>query len=771
LEQVDAFLDRLEAHPQGKILMDSLQAYCEWFGKAPEIVLWRDHPPPRTSQASPPTRGTPWHLSLRELATCTTFEAIRKLGDVYCDLAGMPGMESDVFEAYTLNHDRKLDPALEKAWARWVAAGKQSVQDRSSIGQYRCIATRRRVIENLRIDLKQMRCYGGLTHGDFHQLIKKLRWGSDDYLPTTPTAVNLRAASLQNRHCTNFSSNDFPRELADIGPYQHKGRAGRGCASALPPLPQDLEAICLDAYPLPDLSGLPSGLKVLRIRRAGLSKLPRLPAGLKTLDVADNALTSLHGLPRLETLNISHNPLGDQLDFFAEGLKDLTADAAELTRLPVLPDTLERLSVRENYLTALPALPPRLCHLNAYQNRLTEIPEELPLTLERADFANNNLSRLPAAIANLAGCDVYLEGNPIARQDLPRLPHGMPGPRFHISIQPEVEPPHAALCPPQTPRNLTEAAEAWLLPNAPQAAQRWQALGNPVEAQEFVLFMNRLLYPNSIQESVFKTDAFRADVVSLLTELSLPERAALRADVFVLCTDATASCDDRVLWMLNQLKALLLNDDIRLGRYDNRVRDVIQAARQMFSLEVLGQIARMKVKLQALVDEVEVQLAYAVKLRQALGLTSVVPGMLFFNVSGVTQADVDSALHTVQTRQRTEFPMFLALDYAPWQTWLRRHEPDRYDAVQASLHEEMEHCLEPELLSRLRALGLDPHDDDARRTVGVPISRDIRYRILKPLVSEYLARYDDSPAQPTSASGLTAGAPRESAERPAATRP
>ncbi|CAM3420557.1 NEL-type E3 ubiquitin ligase domain-containing protein [Bordetella flabilis] len=749
LEQLEALLERLEAHPQGKILMDSMQAYRQWFGKLPEIVLRRDYESPRPPAAGSATDRTIWHLDLRELGACPAFEAIRQLADVYCDLAGTPNMECDVFQAYTFDDDQKLDPLLEKAWEKWISAGKQSVHDRSSVGQYRCIATRRRVIENLRTDLKQMRCYGGLTHADFHHLMKELRWGCQDCLPAAPTAVNLRAASLQTRQCMNFSSSHFPSDMEDIGPYQHKGRIAQGCASSLPPLPQDLEALCLDAYPRPDLSALPPGLKVLRMRQAGLVKLPRLPAGLKILEVAQNALIRLDNLPAgLETLIVSNNPLRDLPEPLPARLRHLAADAAQLARLPALPESLERLSVCRNRLTTLPALPPRLRDLSADENHLAEFPVDVPLTLERAYLVGNDLRRLPPACANLSGCDFYLEGNPIALQDLPRLPPGVPGPRFHVSMQAYAAAPQAAPRPVRMAGNLTEATSAWLLPDMPEAAQRWEAQANPAEAQEFVQFLNRLHYPKNTKESVFETAAFRASVVSLLTELSLPERAELRVDVYALCKDATANCDDRVLWTLGRLRALLLNDDIRLGRYDDRVGDVIELGRQMFSLDVLAQIAREKVRTLTYIDEVEVYLAYAVQLRQALRLTSVVADMLYFKASGVTPADVDNALQTVRHRQRTEFPMFLALDYEPWQTLLRRRDPDRHDAFQASAHEEMERCLEPELRSRLQAVGLDPHDDDARRTVGLAVSRDIRYRVLEPLVAEYLAHHDAAMPRP-----------------------
>jgi hypothetical protein len=768
MEQLVNLLDRLEADPHGKILLDSMQAYRERYDEVPKIALRRGYQFPRPSLVSP-TQGQPvWHLDLPALSAGSTLEAVCELAAVYCNIAGTPDMRWDVFRAYTMDPQQKLDPALEKGWEKWIAAGERSVRDKSPIGRDRCIRARRSVIEHLRADLKQMRCYGGLTHGDFHRLIHTLGTRSDLDLPTAPSTINLRAASSSggsSGYCLDFSATASAME--PIGPYQHKGRVRPGCASSLPPLPADLEALCLDAYPRPDLSGLPTGLKVLRIRGAGLTEVPlTLPAGLKTLDVAENSIARLDGpLPEdLDTLIISNNPLEDLPEILPRRLRRLEANEMQLRRVRALPASSVHVSLRSNLLAALPTLPPALQMLNVNNNQLTGLPEQLPFSLESIWLMNNRVTRLPPTIASLAGCSIYLEGNPIARQDIPRPPDGVRGPIIHHSMQADAVQRGQRL--PQA-RSLTEAANAWLLRDAPQAAQRWQALGNPVEAREFVLFLNRLRNPLHTDPKPFKTEAFRADIVALLTELSLPERAALRADIYALCTGATESCDDRVLWTLNKLKALLLNDDIRVGRYDDRIHEVIQAGREMFSLEVLDEIAREKVKTLTRIDEVEVYLSYAVKLRQALGLTSIVPGMLFYNDDDVSKSDLDHALQTVRSRQLAEFPMFLALDHEPWQTLLQRREPDRHGSAYATLHEEMERCLEPELQSRLQSLGLDPHDEDARRALGHSISRDIRYRVLGPLTAEYLARYG-SPAQPQAGSD-GAGTPSENIAQSAAT--
>ncbi|VEB56976.1 leucine-rich repeat protein [Salmonella enterica subsp. enterica] len=57
-----------------------------------------------------------------------------------------------------------------------------------------------------------------------------------------------------------------------------------------------------------------------------------------------------------------------------------------------------------------------------------------------------------------------------------------------------------------------------------------------------------------------------------------------------------------------------------------------------------------KVRTLALVDEIEVWLAYQNKLKKSLGLTSVTSEMRFFDVSGVTVTDLQDAELQVKSR-------------------------------------------------------------------------------------------------------------------------
>jgi len=79
-------------------------------------------------------------------------------------------------------------------------------------------------------------------------------------------------------------------------------------------------------------------------------------------------------------------------DFYKikEGVKTIKAFSANLTFLPELPESLERLHCRDNKLKSLPKLPDGLLYLSCSNNKLTFLPE-LPESLERLYCSFNPL--------------------------------------------------------------------------------------------------------------------------------------------------------------------------------------------------------------------------------------------------------------------------------------------------------------------------------------------------------------------------------------------
>lgn len=442
---------------------------------------------------------------------------------------------------------------------------------------------------------------------------------------------------------------------------------------------------------------LNNGNAVLNVGESGLTTLPDcLPAHITTLVIPDNNLTSLPALPpELRTLEVSGN---------------------QLTSLPVLPPGLLELSIFSNPLTHLPALPSGLYKLWAYNNRLTRLPESL--------------------IHLSSETTVNLEGNPLSERTLQALREitsapGYSGPIIRFDM--------AGASAPRETRALHLAAADWLVParkGEPAPADRWHMFGQEDNADAFSLFLDRL----SETENFIKDAGFKAQISSWLAQLA--EDEALRANTFAMATEATSSCEDRVTFFLHQMKNVQLVHNAEKGQYDNDLAALVATGREMFRLGKLEQIAREKVRTLALVDEIEVWLAYQNKLKKSLGLTSVTSEMRFFDVSGVTVTDLQDAELQVKAAEKSEFREWI-LQWGPLHRVLERKVPERVNALrekQISDYEETYRMLSD---TELRPSGL-VGNTDAERTIGARAMESAKKTFLdglRPLVEEMLGSY------------------------------
>ncbi|EBQ8238577.1 E3 ubiquitin--protein ligase [Salmonella enterica] len=485
---------------------------------------------------------------------------------------------------------------------------------------------------------------------------------------------------------------------------------------------------------LPDC--LPAHITTLVIPDNNLTSLPALPPELRTLEVSGNQLTSLPVLPPgLLELSIFSNPL-THLPALPSGLCKLWIFGNQLTSLPVLPPGLQELSVSDNQLASLPALPSELCKLWAYNNQLTSLPT-LPSGLQELSVYRNQLTRLPESLIHLSSeTTVNLEGNPLSERTLQALREitsapGYSGPIIQFDM--------AGASAPRETRALHLAAADWLVPareGEPAPADRWHMFGQEDNADAFSLFLDRL----SETENFIKDAGFKAQISSWLAQLA--EDEALRANTFAMATEATSSCEDRVTFFLHQMKNVQLVHNAEKGQYDNDLAALVATGREMFRLGKLEQIAREKVRTLALVDEIEVWLAYQNKLKKSLGLTSVTAEMRFFDVSGVTVTDLQDAELQVKAAEKSEFREWI-LQWGPLHRVLERKAPERVNALrekQISDYEETYRMLSD---TELRPSGL-VGNTDAERTIGARAMESAKKTFLdglRPLVEEMLGSY------------------------------
>ncbi|ECB2666795.1 SPI-2 type III secretion system effector E3 ubiquitin transferase SspH2, partial [Salmonella enterica subsp. enterica serovar Enteritidis] len=526
--------------------------------------------------------------------------------------------------------------------------------------------------------------------------------------------------------------------------------------TSLPVLPPGLLELSIFSNPLTHLPALPSGLCKLWIFGNQLTSLPVLPPGLQELSVSDNQLASLPALPSelcklwaynnqltslptlpsgLQELSVSDNQLAS-LPTLPSELYKLWAYNNRLTSLPALPSGLKELIVSGNRLTSLPVLPSELKELMVSGNRLTSLPM-LPSGLLSLSVYRNQLTRLPESLIHLSSeTTVNLEGNPLSERTLQALREitsapGYSGPIIQFDM--------AGASAPRETRALHLAAADWLVPareGEPAPADRWHMFGQEDNADAFSLFLDRL----SETENFIKDAGFKAQISSWLAQLA--EDEALRANTFAVATEATSSCEDRVTFFLHQMKNVQLVHNAEKGQYDNDLAALVATGREMFRLGKLEQIAREKVRTLALVDEIEVWLAYQNKLKKSLGLTSVTAEMRFFDVSGVTVTDLQDAELQVKAAEKSEFREWI-LQWGPLHRVLERKAPERVNALrekQISDYEETYRMLSD---TELRPSGL-VGNTDAERTIGARAMESAKKTFLdglRPLVEEMLGSY------------------------------
>ncbi|EJJ4223529.1 leucine-rich repeat domain-containing protein [Salmonella enterica] len=510
----------------------------------------------------------------------------------------------------------------------------------------------------------------------------------------------------------------------------------RNNLTRLPALPPGLRELIVSNNPLTSLTALPPGLRDLTvINNHLLTSLPELPSGLQTLSAYGNQLTRLPELPSgLKELSVSNNQLTSLPELPSE-LSKLHADNNQLTSLPGLPSELSKLYADNNQLTGLPELPSELKELAVSGNPLPSLPA-LPPGLHSLWIHHNQLTRQPEIITGLSSeVTVYL-GGPLperilqALQDITSAP-GYSGPRIHFNMAgPSVH---------WGTRALHLAVADWLGPareGEPAPADRWHVFGQEDNADAFSLFLDRL----SETENFKKDAGFKAQISSWLAHLS--EDNALRAKTFAMATEATSSCEDRVTLALHQMQNVQLVHNAEKGKYDNNLAALVVTGREMFRLGKLEQIAREKAGTLALVDEIEVYLAYQNKLRKPLGLTSVTAEMRFFGVSGVTVTDLQAAELQVKAAEKSEFREWI-LQWGPLHSVLERKAPERFNTLREKQISDYEKAYRMLSDTELKPSGL-VGNTDAERIIGARAMESAKKAFLdglRPLVDEILGSY------------------------------
>ncbi|WP_369990056.1 NEL-type E3 ubiquitin ligase domain-containing protein [Pseudomonas xanthosomatis] len=384
------------------------------------------------------------------------------------------------------------------------------------------------------------------------------------------------------------------------------------------------------------LEAIPAGVEQLtQLRQLHLAR------NQITLNTAGNA--RLAALSRLNTLDLSHNPLGQAPDL--AGLRHLRRVLLRATGLEALPAPARRLSwrgladLRDNSIRQLRldlnTLRQRLGRLSLHDNPLDEADEAL---LEQASGV--------------------------------REPHGA----------------HAA-----ADRALREL---WLGHERGEVRARRQAVWDALQAEpdsaDLFRFLNDFAQIDDFDEY---PEYYRDRVWHILEACHAHEPLRLR-----LFSEASGprTCEDRLLLTLSQFElAVLAEQAVYEGPQAQVEGRLVQLGRSLLRLDELDRFATRHVQALlerdiALVDEIEVRLYLRIRLAAALRLPAQPAAMHYESFAKVTTSDIRRAQAQVlatETRER----VIESLAQRPfWERYVREHYLERLETLAEPFHQRLE---------------------------------------------------------------------------------
>lgn len=449
------------------------------------------------------------------------------------------------------------------------------------------------------------------------------------------------------------------------------------------------------------------------------------------------------GLPSLREIKINNNPQLSTLEvknsFDLRRLDVTGSPGLRRVHLTEQMRTLQHINLSNNGWTSINGLEsnglPSLTTLNLSRNQLANLeglPEQLG-RLNELDLSNNQFRSFPDRLWTLSQSTyspgrqpmVILESNPFSdavRNNIETAANTVTyqGPQIVFSRETGAEQAVA--------RPLTEVVASWYERALPLDRQTlWSQFDQEDSAKEFSAFLDRLRGTPS-----YNSAEFRAQVRSWLEKLEGNEE--LRQNSFIASHCATDTCDDRVALAYNNMKQVLLNDEVKTGKYDEKPVALREVLRGLYRLELLEEIARKKASTMRVVDPIEVYLDYQVKLRDKLQLPTEISVMRYG--SGLKASDLADAEKQVRATETKGFTEYLANNES-MQTVLERRFAEEFAQAKEAF---VDIVSDPEVyrasISAEMAKESLPVDDDSIREYGPTFNRNLAYRYYGPLIEK-----------------------------------
>ena len=177
---------------------------------------------------------------------------------------------------------------------------------------------------------------------------------------------------------------------------------------------------------------------------------------------------------------------------------------------------------------------------------------------------------------------------------------------------------------------------------------------------------------------------------------------------------ALTSCDDRIILALDDLDTFQLLDSAERKAFEGNADELRELGLQMMRLDEVKRIARDHMKTLRWVDEIEVELAFLIGVRQQLALPGSTQHMIFRGCANVSDQDIATAVHQVNTHCSDDNLQTYLAQWAPWQQYQRLQEVPTFDQLTQKTVDRIKDCvISAEKTSKMVALGDHHLDYDA----------------------------------------------------------
>lgn len=327
------------------------------------------------------------------------------------------------------------------------------------------------------------------------------------------------------------------------------------------------------------------------------------------ITLSERNKTILRSLTKLETLNLSHNPLGSEVDF---------------NEIPYI----RRVFLRNTGIREWPhglITRPFLEVADLRENQITEIPDEV--------------YRIPSSILQ----NTSLTGNPLSAPSRLRLARFVMQGGRSMGVRSE------------TLLSETAAFDFWTLgitnSELARRARLWSDLRDSSASGDFFDVLNRLV-------STADAHSIRPDLTRRVWEMieAANESESVRLDLLDVAA-MPRSCTDSVAITFSALEQQMQLSRIALDSSTQEAA-LLVFAKQLFRLDQLGRIASEDYNARLSLagpapDELEIHLAYRIGLAEELELPDQPQHMMFSLVAGVTQNDLDRACAEIRLLEQT----------------------------------------------------------------------------------------------------------------------